>query len=849
MTNVRRAQSRRAQSRRMRLATAVTLALLGGTIAPAAVGQERGYELVSPADDRPYRVDPAWKSTEPNTSAASAQRVTPDGGHASFQIGATLPGMTPDGESDDHLVASRGARGWDWKAPLADRTGIGCGFGDGIRFDTISDDGGFMALAPLCAKDKPRLGGVDPATGEPLDQTGRSYTQYGADVETDEAVFIGGRFGTDGPLPRTGTQTDSFFGGSPDLGTVYFGSPASLLPEANDTSITQQYVYRRSGGVTSLVTRTPSGAGFQNATGTNRRNTVSADGGAITLAAPGTDAMVAEDTNTVADVYQDRNGLVTWISDRAEVADPPATAQTPAARMFEGASADGDHVYFSTAERFTADDTDSVADIYVYDFDEPEGARISRVSRQDGGACAGCDDNGSSTAGLTQSVAKFVAASDDGTRVFFISGDILSEDDGDAQPSLYVRDVTAGTTGYVAPVGAGVTSASNGADAGTGVNGSLAHANEPSTRQIVVAGDGAVAAFSLATNVPLPLGRGGPDADGLRDLFVWRDGDGLRRVRQGPGTDDNTTTVPGLGCYLGRSAGRIDRPRCRSMAADAETVFFETPDALVAEDTDPGSTQQDFGVPRGYDVYAVDTRDGSVALVSPPGDAALPSRYLDASASGDSVFFLTKETLDPSRDTDLGHDDLYAARTGTVFGPLPEPPPGCAGDACQPAGPAAPGAPPVQSGGTVDSDNVAPRERIRRSLQVSRPNRRAVRRLAQTGRLPLRVRLAGGGTIRVGARARVRVRVGGRIGVRSRRVAQVRRRVAVSQAREVRVVVRLSRKARRQLRRNGRLGVQIRVRVSGLGTRSMRVVPRRAAKRSERRSARRSSHHYNRPRG
>ena len=68
-----------------------------------------------------------------------------------------------------------------------------------------------------------------------------------------------------------------------------------------------------------------------------------------------------------------------------------------------------------------------------------------------------------------------------------------------------------------------------------------------------------MAFLSLVTNISLPAGRGGMDEDSARDLFVWREGEGLRRVRQGPGPDDNTSTVPGLGCHLEKDPTQVAR--------------------------------------------------------------------------------------------------------------------------------------------------------------------------------------------------------------------------------------------------------------------------------------------------
>lgn len=68
-----------------------------------------------------------------------------------------------------------------------------------------------------------------------------------------------------------------------------------------------------------------------------------------------TDALLPEDTNGTADVYQYRDGALALIS----------TGKDPGGAVFAGASTDGTDVFLITAERLVAQDTDSgVADMY-----------------------------------------------------------------------------------------------------------------------------------------------------------------------------------------------------------------------------------------------------------------------------------------------------------------------------------------------------------------------------------------------------------------------------------------------------------------------------------------------------
>jgi hypothetical protein len=122
----------------------------------------------------------------------------------------------------------------------------------------------------------------------------------------------------------------------------------------------------------------------------------------------------------------------------------------------------------------------------------------------------------------------------------------------------------------------------------------------------------------------------------------------------------------------------------RDVSADGSRIFFDTPDPLVAQDTNTGSTTQELvgdriePVVQGRDVY--EWENGVVYLVS-TGKSTLDSFFLDSSENGDDVFFTTSEGL-VAGDTD-GAYDVYDAR---VPHPGDNPPPAavpCEGAVCQ----------------------------------------------------------------------------------------------------------------------------------------------------------------------
>lgn len=130
-----------------------------------------------------------------------------------------------------------------------------------------------------------------------------------------------------------------------------------------------------------------------------------------------------------------------------------------------------------------------------------------------------------------------------------------------------------------------------------------------------------------------------------------------------PGAYRNGTAPDALAAY---------KPRV--LSSGGKRVFFESEDSLAAAD-----------VNREPDVYQWEAAGpdcvkpaGCIELIS-SGRAEGGARFVDASASGADVFFVTDESLVGQ---DPGSVDLYDARVGGGF-PEPVPPIPCLGDACE----------------------------------------------------------------------------------------------------------------------------------------------------------------------
>jgi hypothetical protein len=126
----------------------------------------------------------------------------------------------------------------------------------------------------------------------------------------------------------------------------------------------------------------------------------------------------------------------------------------------------------------------------------------------------------------------------------------------------------------------------------------------------------------------------------------------------------------------------------RALSDDGRRLFFESYDSLLLRDTngkrdlylwEEAAGKEDCDE-KGAELY-VPSSGGCLSLIS-SGQGQSDVEFVDASSSGDDVFFKTPESL-------LAHDpgliDIYDARVGGGFPPPPSPSPPCEGEACQPA--------------------------------------------------------------------------------------------------------------------------------------------------------------------
>ena len=541
------------------------------------------------------------------------------------------------------------------------------------------------------------------------------------------------------------------------------------------------------------------------------------------------------------------NPVTRWIS-RSEVAGQDASLMAPV--FFEGASKDGDKVFFRTTGPLTADDPNGAgtpppggvttgapnpesSDLYMYDLpDGPDGDPATPDGDPEGGdlvrISAGPDEDGDCNA--RAGTLRFL--SDDGSRAYFAcsaaltglpttgSGTIADPGgtpaDTDAA-NLYLHDASRAVSERWRFVARLPRTSPLGACATTAVRqGSMLTAGNSDA--VSVAGlascvngtsDGSLITFFTDGR----LVADDPNA-ASGDVYGYDlEADELSRLSapRASGPIDGYPCAPGgssVLCFgdggIAPSVAPLTRLGVATRPGGERLAFFESRSQLLDEDTDDA-----------YDVYQWRASADELTLLT-TGDSDTDGAFFAGNdAAGLNVYFATRDRLTwQDGDSVL---DIYTARVGGGI-PEPPPPPGCdpVADGCQPPGPPA-GQPRINSKGQSGGD-VTPRARV--TLSLSTPSRRARARAARTGVLALRLRISRPGLIRVSARAR--------IGGKARRVAAARKRAA--KAGTVRVRLRLNRAARRRLASGRALRLEITARTPGAVSRTATATLKRSGR-------------------
>jgi hypothetical protein len=372
------------------------------------------------------------------------------------------------------------------------------------------------------------------------------------------------------------------------------------------------------------------------------------------------------------------------------------TASTKAAR-FLAASPDGEKALFEVTEGVQAGN--------LYKFEAGESTLIAKKVV---GSAVGKDVSG------------LLGASEDLSRVYFVSEEVLPETSGatEGKPNLYLDQ--GGTKTFIATLSEDDVRLSE-----IFSNTSI----EPIHHVARVSPDGSHLAF-ISTE-PLSGYDNTDQATGQADAEVYLYEAGAAGpvcVSCNPsGARPRGRVVLGIANSPQKlqaaatiAAAQFTLYFPRSLSADGKRLFFNSYDALLPRDTNGKADVYEWEAAsgaeeckeKGAEIY-VESSGGCLSLIT-SGQSPSDSEFLDASPNGDDVFLTTNTSLLPQ---DPGLIDIYDARAkGGLPGPQ-EPPGPCQGEACQIA-PPPPNDPTPASASFKGAGNLHPAARCRKGKVV-----------------------------------------------------------------------------------------------------------------------------------
>jgi hypothetical protein len=420
------------------------------------------------------------------------------------------------------------------------------------------------------------------------------------------------------------TPADATFqGASANLSHVVFDERAQLT--ANAPGGGEDDLYEESGEAVRLVTVLPDGApvvGALPASAPTREHAVSADGSHILFVAEG-------------DLYARIDGASTIQLDASQVAGPGGGGR------FWDASADGSRVFFTDERRLTVSSTATSGepDLYECEIVEVEEAGQEKPK---------CDlsDLTVAKAGEHANVLSVSGVSKDGAYVYFTAKGVLSGSQANAEGETPQSGHTnqyvyhAGTVTFISML-------------------------DPADENLIygstlVSPNGLFFAFTSTRSLT------GYDNAGHPEIFLYS----VQSNRFGCASCNPSGEAPPPIETSGAAIALGKNDIAPHSLSDGGRVLFQTSDALLPIDTD--------GL---VDVYEYES--GQLHLIS-TGTSSSDSILLDASESGNDVFFLTRQKLVPE-DTNAEALSIYDARVGGGFAAPSSPPPCVTADACRAA--------------------------------------------------------------------------------------------------------------------------------------------------------------------
>jgi hypothetical protein len=630
------------------LGLAILLGIYGavGQMAPASA--QIGKHILP--DGRAYeQVSPVNKN-EADVRFNNGADAAADGSGLIFTSDGSFAGQ-PTAQFQTSYLSRRGPEGWATK---------------GIEMPNgqVSTANSYLAFSEDLTKGVIRWAEETPA-GTFNPNAVKGVNMYLSDNGAGSFTLLNGTLAQGGRHMKLGWA-------SADFGKVGFETVMRLTPEA-PCAASLPCAYEWDHGTLRLASVLPDGTPSTGKIGSGQDaiSGGSAAEGNVDNAVSGDGSRVFFSTGVA--LFARENGSQTTLVSGSERTSPGGISNGPV--FFQGAeAAHGNRVIFTTQRTLVNADNDKTNDLYLYDSTKPAGERLTLISEDKNPEApegAAVEMNGATVA----SSGGVLARSNSLDRVYFVAeNQILPGEPETVGPKLYVWDDT-GASPQVRFIG--VLSPSDSATwDGPSVSESLA------IKTARISANGRYIAFISKAQLT------GEDHDEQEDVYRYdAASQELTCVSCSPDASPATGSVRFDQTRIGTNlVNHLPRN-----VSDSGRVFFQTSRGLVPSDSNGK-----------VDVYEYENAE--LALIS-GGSGSEDSYFLDASASGDDVFFDTRDRL-VGWDEDAKYD-AYDARVGGGFPEPPPLPPPCEGDSCQPP-PVVPNDPTPASAGFDGPGNVKP---------------------------------------------------------------------------------------------------------------------------------------------
>jgi hypothetical protein len=555
-------------------------------------------------------------------------------------------------------------------------------FSQDLEFGLLQPAGAFISsLSPEASEQTPFLRSNFPS-GDPAEIcTSSCYTPLVTGVSGIEDVPSGTVFGLNGLGKEcfAGECGPEFVGASPDARHIVMQYRFAPLVEGAPLGSLYEWTAGQLSVVSILPNHQLAASGTLGTAGNSNvrisRNTVSADGSRLVWSSG--EHLYLRDTvknKTVElDAVQGGSGHV-------------------AGPLFQTASSDGSRIFFTDSQQLTADSGASAGSVDLYECEMVEEAGALKCLLSD---LTGGSNEPGSVVGIVP------GASEDGSYVYFVDTGALTDtqinERGEkavvGQPNLYVRH--AGKTNLIA-----VLSGDDSKDFAGGSSNlaGLTARVSPNGHWFSFMSDRSLTGFNNHDAVS-----GEPDEEIFLYHAVENDGERLVCASCNPtgarpdGVKDNPLIELGPGSstferrlWIAAMLPGWTSPFYQSRyLGDSGRLFFDSLDALAPQDINGAEDVYQFEPSGSGDCTKSSTTfvvasSGCVGLIS-SGTSREGSAFLDASDSGDDVFFLTTAQLSPlDIDSTIDIYDAHECGAGEDCSPPASVPvPACEGDACQ----------------------------------------------------------------------------------------------------------------------------------------------------------------------